>query len=115
MARTALTQQSIVQAGLVPSYAAANADGHSIEGSGAVFLHVKNGGGVTCNVTIETPGTVAGLAVTDQAVAVAAGAEKMIGPFDKRAFNRLAGTTDAGLVYVNFDQVASVTVALLGF
>lgn len=115
MARTALGKQSIVQAGLIPAYSAANADGHSIAGSGNVFLHVKNGGGAPINVTVQTPATVAGLAVTDQVVAVANGAEKMIGPFDKRAFNRPAGGSDAGLVYVDFSDVTSVTVALLGF
>ena len=116
MARTALTKQAIVQAGLSPSYAAANVDGHSFEGSGRVFLHVKNTNVAARTVTIQTPATVAGLAVAEQPVEVpATSGDAMIGPFDPHAFNRPVDGADAGKVYVDFSAVVDVTVALLGF
>ncbi len=97
MARTEITKQTIVQAGHLPSYAPANAGGHSFEGSGRVFLHVKNTGAAACTVTIQTPVAVAGLAVAEQTVQVpATSGDKMIGPFDPHAFNRpLDGLTPA--------------------
>lgn len=109
MARTALTVQQIARSGLAPSYTAANAAGHSVQNNGRVFLHVKNAGGSICNVTIETPGTVDGLAVADRTVAVAATTgDAMIGPFPENVYDQADGT-----INVDFDQVTSVTVAAL--
>lgn len=120
MARTALTKKAIVQGGLdmevAGALAAANADGHSFEGSGRVYLEVKNAGASVCNVTIQTPATVAGLAVEEQTVVVPiTTGHKKIGPFPTRAFNRPSDGADPGLVYVDFDQVVSVTCGLFGF
>jgi hypothetical protein len=106
MARTALSVQSITRAGLNPSYTAANADGHSISNDGKkTFLHVKNGGGGSVDVTVQTPGSVDGLAVADRVVAVPAGEERAIGPFPTAYY----GST----VNVDFSGVTSVTVAAL--
>lgn len=114
MARTALTPQHIVDEGIVPTYAAANVAGHSIPGDGDHILHVKNGSGSSINVTIQTAATEDGLAVADQIVAIAAGAEKFIGPFRPATYNRASGDpTDPGLVWVDFSAVTTVTVALL--
>lgn len=108
-----MTVQQITPAGVVPSYAAANLqDTINVAGSERVFLHVKNGGGVAVNVTIaavKTTARVAGagtLAVPDIEVAIAAGAEKMIGPFDD--YYRAAN-----VVTVDYDGVASVTAAAI--
>lgn len=109
MARTDLTVQSIAQAGIVPSYEAANAEGEAVPNNGQMFLHVKNGSGAEITVTLQTPVTYDGLALADQTVAVAAGAEKMIGTFSSR-FNQASGT-DKGKVYVDFSAVTSVTLA----
>lgn len=116
MARTVLTKQAIVQAGLTPALAAANVDGHYFEGSGTVYLEVKNAAGAPIDVTVQTPAVVAGLAVADLVVTIpATTGQKKIGPFNTRAFNRPAGGSDAGLVYVDFSAVTSVTVGLFGF
>lgn len=106
MARTALVPQQIARTGVVPTYAAANVDGHSLANRGSQFLHVKNGSGSSINVTLVTPVTVGGRAVADDVVAVAAGAEKLIGPFDERTYNNADGKVD-----VNFSAVTTVTVA----
>lgn len=104
MARSALTLQTVAKTGIVPSYAAANADGNSFANDGNTVIHVKNGSGSSINVTLQTPGTVDDLAVTDRVVAVAAGAEKMIGPFPPGIYNQ------SGSVYVDYSDVTTVTV-----
>lgn len=113
MARTALAAQQVTDSGLNATYSAANVDGHSIPGDGDGILHVKNGSGSSINVTIQTPGNVGGNAVADRVVAVPAGGERFIGPFDATAYNRAIGDTDGGKVYVDFSAVTTVTVALL--
>jgi len=120
MARTQLTKKTIVQGGLDMEVAgaldAANADGHSFEGSGRVYLEVKNGGGSACVVTVQTPVQVAGLDVAEQTVTVPATTGHVkLGPFNRRAFNRPSDGADPGLVYVDFDQVTSVSCGLFGF
>ena len=109
MARTALASQTIVDEGLTMTLSAANADGHYIDGGGDVFLVVLNGSGGSINVTVQTAATVSGLAVTDQVVAVAAGATKLIGPFPPATYDRASGASDAGKVYVDFSAVTTVT------
>lgn len=114
MARTALVSQPVVDEGIVPAYTAANVDGHTIDGGGDVILHVKNGSAASINVTIQTAATQDGLAVAEQVVAIAAGAEKFIGPFNPSTYDRASGATDAGKVYVDFSAVTTVTLAALG-
>lgn len=65
------------------------------------FISVKNGSGASINVTIkERVATAAG----DLIVAVAAGAEQIIGPFDSR-FKQTDET-----VWINLSASASVTI-----
>jgi len=108
MARTALTVNEVVRAGVAFSPSAANVDGHSLanDRNAALFLYVNNGSGSSVTVTIQTPGTVDGLAVADRTVAVAAAAEKLIGPFPSGVYDQ-----SDGAVYVDFSAVTSVTVA----
>ncbi len=112
MARTALTVQNVIRTsnGLTPSYTAANVDGHSIVNDGKkTFLQIKNTGVSACVVTIQTPGTVDGLAVTERTATVGATTgDKMIGPFPQEYYNQADGT-----IYVDFDQVTSVTCAAI--
>ena len=110
MPRTNLALQTISPSGIVPAYTAANVDGHSVSNRGSQFVHVKNGGAASINVTFVTPVTVGGRAVADDVVAIAAGAEKLIGPLAEAVFNQQSGT-DVGKVYVDFSAVTSVTVA----
>jgi hypothetical protein len=100
-----MTVQQISRDGIVPSYDAGDAvNGHEFANNGKTFLHVKNGGGSSINVTIPTPGSVDGLAVAERIVAVAAGAEKMMGPFPTATYNQAGG-----LVYVDLSDATSVT------
>ena len=108
MARTALTVQDIVRAGLSPSYTAAIADGHSFANNGRVFAHIKNGDAAEKTITIQTPGTVDGLAVADRTVTIPASEERMIGPFAPAQYNQGNGT-----VYLDYSAVTSVTVAAI--
>lgn len=106
MARGTITVQTISRSGLAPTYAAADSvNGQQFYNDESTFLHVKNGGGGSINVTLNTPGTVDGLAVGDLVVAVGAGAEKMIGPFPPGIYN------NSGYVYVDYSGATSVTVA----
>ena len=110
----AMAIQNITPNGVSPSYTAVTlaADTIATGGSEQVFLHVKNGGAASINVTIaavvasvRVPG-VGNVAVPDKVVAVGAGAEKMIGPFS-------AAYRDNGLVSPVYSASASVTAAAL--
>lgn len=108
MARTALTVQQIVPAGLAPTYTPANVDGNSVPGRHTGrFVHVKNGSGASVTVTVPTPGTVDGNAIADRAVAIDAGADEFIGPFGP------VYQQSDGSVHLDYSAVASVTVAVL--
>lgn len=108
MAVTDLATQSFTSSGAVPTYSAANVDGHTIINSGKTLLHVKNGSGGSINVTIATPGSADGLALADRVVAVAAGAEKIIGRLNPSVYNNANGKITA-----TFSAVSSVTVAAI--
>lgn len=108
MARTALTVQQVSRAGITPTYGAANVDGHSFPNTGVELVHVKNAGGASMNVTVQTPNAVDGLAIADRVVAVANGSEKMIGPFPRSTYNQ-----GAEEVYLDFSAVTSVTIAAI--
>lgn len=106
----ALTLQSVVAAGIIPAYAAVNSqDTVIVNTAQRNFLHVKNGSGGSINVTInavKTSARVQGVGVvtiTDEVVAVGAGAEKMIGPFTEAYMD-----TD-GTVTIDYSGTTSVT------
>jgi hypothetical protein len=108
MARTALTKQQVVNTGLATSFSAGDAaNGHSFINDGHQMLYVKNAGGSSINVTISTTGKLAGLSLAALVVAVGAGAEKMIGPFDPTVFNQADGN-----VYADLSSATSVTVGV---
>jgi len=104
-----LVSQVIDADGLTPVFAAANVDGHVLDPDS--YIEVINGAGAPINVTIETGGTLAGLALADVVVVVAAGARAKIGGFDRRAFCRPTGVSDADKIYVNFSSVTTITCA----
>lgn len=110
MARQALTVQRVVPTGVVPSTTAGHTDGHKFPNNGRQWVEVTNGGVGSINVTAQTPATQSGLAVAEQVVAVAAGATKRIGPFDKATYNQVGGTDD-GQVYIDLSGTTSVTIA----
>ncbi len=108
MARQSLSVQDIERSGLEPSYSSAAGDGHSFQNNGRVFVHVKNDDGSSKTITIQTPGTVDGLAVADRTVDIPAGEERMIGPFSPGQYNQSDDT-----VYVDYSATTSVTIAAL--
>ncbi len=101
-----LTVQTLVPAtGITPTFTAAAAGGDSVSANGRVFLVVKNGGAGSVTVTATSTATVAGLAVADPTFAVAAGAEKWLGPFDGSVFGNASGNVD-----ITYSGVTTVTV-----
>lgn len=111
MARTSLTVQDSTEAGIIPSYAAADATNDMMFiNDGKTALHVKNGGAGAVNVTIVSVPCSHGR-TADKVVNITAGAEKIIGPFDVDLFNQR--TTNAGKVHVDFDADTSVTLAAI--
>ena len=105
MSLTTLTVQQIARTGLTPALAAANADGSYVPNDGRMFVDVENTGSET-TVTVDTPGTVDGLAVANLAVVVpATTGKKRIGPFPPDTYNQPDGT-----IKITYSQVSGVTV-----
>ena len=112
MAYTNLTTQVISKTGIIPTYAAAViTDGNKFVNTGKEFIHVVNASGGSINVTVPTPAQVAGLDIEDKVVAIGAGVDTMIGPFEPGYYNQSGG--DKGKTYVEFSAVTSVTIAVL--
>lgn len=110
MARTVLTPQKVVPAGLVPTMTAPTVEGDVLPADGRSVLIIANGAGAPINVTAQTPATMGGLAVGEQIVAVAAAAVRhMIGPFDAATYGRPDSGADPGMVYIDYSSVTSVT------
>lgn len=104
-----LTTQTIVAAGLAPTFAAAAGGGDKVVPGDRTFLHVKNGGGSPITVTVAVPGTFyAAVANPDLTVTVDAAGEKLI-PVPPL----FADSSDSGLAAVTYSGVTSVTVAAL--
>lgn len=109
MARTAITEQVVLNSGLNPTYGAGDAvNHHQFVNDGRQILHVKNGGGSPINVTISTNAKVAGITVPSVVIAVTNAQDRFIGPFDPGVFNQ-----SGGLVYADLSAATSVTLAVL--
>lgn len=101
--------QQIGLAGLAATYTAPTAtDGDNFANNGKSVVHVKNASGGSINVTINSVRTCNYGFDHDLVVAVAAGAEKFIGPFPKDRFDN-----DSGQVNVICSAVTDVTMAVL--
>jgi hypothetical protein len=112
MATTALSVQELAVAGTEATYTAAPGTGSgngfeiTYDDDHRTFVHVKNGGGGTIVVTLPTPGTDDGLAISDRTVSITTGKEYFI-PL-RRNYKQSDDT-----VHVEFDVITSVTVAAL--
>lgn len=112
-----LTRQTIVEAGLTPTFASCAGGGDVVDNSdGKTFLYVKNGSGGSLTVTIAAAsgassisdpkyGTLSKSAV---AKAVGAGADAIIGPFKKQGFNN-----SSEQLAITYSGVTSLTIAAL--
>lgn len=105
-----LTPLVILAAGLTPAYSAVNSEDKVKQPTDQrLFLHVKNGGVGSINVTIPAVQTSVRtpsgglMTVANLVVAVGAGAEKMIGPFPP------AYVDSAGDVTIQYSGTSSVT------
>ncbi|MGC5664929.1 hypothetical protein ACN261_31565 [Micromonospora sp. WMMD723] len=70
---------------------AAAAGGDKFTGGSDVWVFWENVSGAPITVTVETPGTVAGLAVADLTISVPAGGYAARGPFPASVFGDPAG------------------------
>lgn len=95
-------------AGVLLGAVAAAGGGDKFLNDGNVLLYVKNGSGVSINVTVVASGAPGGLTITNPVIAVAAGAEKIIGPFDPKYFNDASG-----FVNLTYSAATSVTVSVI--
>lgn len=102
-----MTAQSPLHTGKQPTYGAANASDTVKWNNSAQFLIVKNGGGGSINVTVVVPGTKFGQNNPDIVVAVPAGEERWIGPFDQDMAD------SDNLITVQYSGTTSVTSALV--
>lgn len=71
----------------------ANAGGDYFRNTDATVLYFKNSGGGAINITI-TPAPIGNLSFAPVVVAVAAGQEKVVGPFDHESFNAVGGNVN---------------------
>lgn len=102
-----LTQQKMDQDGITPTYDNAAGGGDTVVPGAGSFIHVKNGDASPTTVTLVTPGTVAGLAVADQPVVIAAGAEAMV------PVSSLYRDPATGRASITYSSVTSLTIASL--
>lgn len=100
--------QSIVSSGLLPVLTAPSVDGDNIP-CGNIFLWVENAAGAPITVTIQTPATMAGLAVAEAGGPVANGTRRLFGPFPKAVYGQPAGQIDVDLVRVDYSAITSIT------
>ena len=108
MARNTLTVQPIIRTGLTASYSDATTGGIAFANEGRSVVHIKNGSGATTTLTIVTPGTVDGLAISDRTVQIAAATEEFIGPFQPGIYNQ---STD--VVHVDISTASTTSIAVM--
>lgn len=104
-----LTTQTVVPGGTTPTYQAAAAGGDTVAPGKDVFLHVKNGGGGSINVTVDSVTPCNYGSDHDLVVAVPAGSERMIGPLPPERY----ANASTGLVNVTYSGVTTVTIAAI--
>lgn len=107
--RTTVAVQECVRAGITPTYNAATAtDGDAFTNDGKTMLSVLNTGSES-TLTIQTPGTVDGLAIADRTVVIpATTGKKFIGPFPPTQYNQ-----SDGKVYLDWSSATGVTFAVV--
>jgi hypothetical protein len=99
-----LAIQRIDNDGLDPQYVAADVAGDKVVPGQGSYVHVKNGDATDTDVTLVTPGTVDGLAVSDRVVTVPAGGERKIAVPD------LYTDPADGLAALTYEKVTSLTI-----
>ena len=108
--RDSITPTSLSHSGVAQSLSAASGDGHKFANTGEEIVVVTNDYTETVTMTVQTGGTVGGLAIADVDVALTAGQTKIVGPFNKTVFNQPGGS-DYNQVYLDFNAAVTATVA----
>jgi len=108
MANVAVTPQQIDNDGLAVTYQTPNAvDTYQVPHTDETFLHFKKTGAGACTVTVSTPATQAGLAVSDRTINVpATTGDVMAGPFPAALFR-----DSDGKLNVTFSEVTGLSFA----
>lgn len=102
-----LATQTIRRNGLAPAYVGATGGGDACTPGAKVFLHAKNGSGAPITVTVDAVSIPEpDMQVTDLAVSVPAGGERMIGPIDAPTFAQ----PSTGLANITYSGVTSLTI-----
>ena len=78
--------------------------GDTLVNNGRTFLVFRNSSGSSCTATLDTPGTIDGLAIANPTVTVSSAADQVIGPFDPTIFN-----TAAGLIAITYSGSTNTT------
>lgn len=110
MADVVKTPQVVVRAGVAPTYNSglSTSDVYVIENDGRTILHFKKTGAGACTVTVETPGTVDGLAVADRTFNVpATTGDVFVGPFPREDYNT------GGNLRVSCSEITGLSFAIL--
>jgi len=118
MATITLTVQDMSRAGLAVSRTASGAspllnvtDTFIFNNTGREFLHFLKSGANSCTVTIDTPGTVDGLAVAQRTATVAATTgDVMVGPFPPATYNTPGSANLSGFTV---SEVTGLSVAVV--
>lgn len=110
MATRITVQDLVANSGITPTTTAPTAAADYIfANDGRTWLEVIKAGAAACTVTLTTPKTLAGLAVTDQTDTVAATTgTRRIGPFEPSVYNDSNGD-----VNVQFSEITGLTVSVL--
>jgi hypothetical protein len=86
-----LSVEQMLKSGLAAAYTStglSTANTYKVRNDGKVFLHFKKTGAGDATVTITTPNTAQGLAISDQTVTVVATTgDKFVGPLAPSLFN----------------------------
>lgn len=93
--------------GLNPSMSAASGGGDEFTPGENIFLYISNASGAGITATVVTPGTVAGQAIGDVAIAVGAGGRVLAGPYAPSIFAAADGNAD-----ITWSATTSVTFAV---
>ena len=105
-----ISYQDIGYAGDAVTFGAVTASDHLIPDDRGVLV-VRNGSGVSINVTVQVGGSTFGQNHADAVRAVPAGGECWFGP----ALENLAGADTFGVVVFGFSATTSITAAAIRF
>lgn len=110
MARLTPTVVRASQAGTAVTMAAPTAEGDAIPPGAALLVTNANASPLT--ITVDTPGTVGGLAIGQGSVTIPNATTRLVGPFREEHFRQTTGATE-GLVHLDYSIQASITRAVI--